>query len=131
MGDYWHEDHFSTDWVTADEMTTQHIDELGPMPSSWWELWEQRDQFFDKNGRPTNREVWPPIDQAFEEWVQKYRRKRGVGKFNKEETAAIVDLIRRMLAFSPDERPKAEEVLKSEWMVKRVLPDFERNLQAQ
>lgn len=123
---------FSTDWVTADEMVSQHIDELGPMPSSWWECWEERSQFFDKNGCPTEgREVWPPIDQAFEEWVQKYRRKHGVGEFGKEETAAILDLMRWMLAFRPKERPTAEEVLKSEWMVKWVLPDFERSLQAQ
>lgn len=41
---------FSTDWATADEMVAQHIDELGPMPASWWERWEERAQFFDENG---------------------------------------------------------------------------------
>ena len=74
--------------------------------------------------------MWPPIDEAFEEGVQKYRRKRDrVGEFNREETAAILDLMRRMLAFRPEERPTAEEVLKSEWMVKWVLPDFDRSLE--
>ncbi|KLJ06353.1 hypothetical protein EMPG_10241 [Blastomyces silverae] len=123
---------FSTDWVTEDEMVSQHNDVLGPMPLDWWDRWEAQDQFFDKNRHPIEgREVWPSIDLAFEEWVQKYRRKLGVGEFGREEeTAAILDLMQQMLAFRPEERPTAEEVLKSEWMVNWVLPDFDRSLQA-
>ncbi|KAK2877292.1 hypothetical protein FQN49_001270 [Arthroderma sp. PD_2] len=122
---------FSTDWVTDDEMVSQHIDELGAMPSSWWERWEERGQFFNEDGSPIEgRYLWPPLDEAFEDWVQKYRRKRKVGEFSREETAAILDLMRQMLAFRPEERPTAEEILKSEWMVKWVLPDVERSLQA-
>lgn len=72
--------------------------------------------------------MWPPIEQAFEDGIQHYRRLRQAGVFGKEETAAILDLMRRMLAFPPKDRPTAEEVLKSEWMVKWCLPDFERSL---
>ncbi|KAK2772910.1 hypothetical protein FQN52_004811 [Onygenales sp. PD_12] len=123
---------FSTDWVTGDEMTAQHIDELGPMPLSWWDRWEKRGEFFDENVRPIEgRDVWPPLDQAFEDFVQVSRRKRGMGEFGKEETIALVHLMRRMLAYLPEDRPTVEEVLESEWMVKWVMPDFERSLQAQ
>ncbi|QVM13382.1 hypothetical protein D8B26_007992 [Coccidioides posadasii str. Silveira] len=69
-----------------------------------------------------DRDVWPPIDEAFEEGIQRYRRKRGMGVFEVDETAAILDLMRRMLAFRPEQRPTAEEILKSEWMVKWALP---------
>jgi serine/threonine-protein kinase SRPK3 len=122
---------FSSEFATADEVVSQQIDVLGPMPLSWWNAWEELSQFFDEDGRPKEgRYVWPPIDEAFEEGVQKYRRKRDrVGEFDREETAAILDLMRRMLAFRPEERPTAEEVLKSEWMVKWVLPDFDRSLE--
>lgn len=122
---------FSSEFATADEVVSQQIDVLGPMPSSWWSCWDERSQFFDKDGRPKEgRYVWPPIDEAFENGVQKYRRKRGrVGEFDKQETAAILDLMYRMLTFRPEERPTAEEVLKSEWMVKWVLPDFDRSLE--
>lgn len=122
---------FSSDFATADEVVSQQIDGLGPMPSSWWNSWEERSQLFDEDGRPKQgRYVWPPIDEVFEEGVQKYRRKRDrVGVFGREETAAILDLMRRMLAFRPEERPTAEEVLQSEWMVKWVLPDFDRSLE--
>ena len=65
---------------------------------------------------------------AFEEFIQKYRRKRPeVGMFGDDEVAAILDLMRRMLAFGPEDRPTVEEVLRSEWMMKWVLPDVERS----
>ncbi|KAL1959336.1 hypothetical protein VTO42DRAFT_2523 [Malbranchea cinnamomea] len=106
---------FSTEFAFPDELISQHIDVLGPMPSTWWERWEKRSQFFDPDGRPSEgRDVWPPLDKAFEEDVQKYRRKHGRGEFDRHERAAILDLMRRMLAFRPEERPTAEEVLRSE-----------------
>ncbi|THC97146.1 hypothetical protein EYZ11_003361 [Aspergillus tanneri] len=121
---------FSSEFATADEVVSQHIDALGPMPLNWWERWAERSQFFDDNGRPKEgRYVWPPIDKAFEEGVQKYRRKLRANEFDMVETAAILDLMRRMLVFRPEERPTADMVLQSEWMVKWVLPDFHRSLQ--
>lgn len=122
---------FSTEYADINRVISQHIDLLGPLPSGWWERWEQKDQFFADDGQPKNRYVWPPIDQAFEDSVQKYRRMDGMGEFDRKETDAILDLMRRMLAFRPEERPTAEEVLKSEWMVKWVLPDVNRSLKAQ
>ncbi|ODM15750.1 hypothetical protein SI65_08984 [Aspergillus cristatus] len=123
---------FSSEFATADEVVSQQIDVLGSMPVGWWNRWEERSQFFNEDGRPKEgRYVWPPINQAFEEGVQEYRRKRGrVGEFDREETAAILDLMRRMLAFRPEERPTAEEVLESEWMVKWVLPDLNKSLES-
>ncbi|EGC47658.1 protein kinase [Histoplasma capsulatum var. duboisii H88] len=120
---------FSSEFITADEIVSQQIDVLGPMPLDWWERWDERGQFFNQDGHPReDRDVWPRIDEAFEEDVQKYRRKREMGEFGRDETAAILDLIRQMLAFRPDERPTAEDILKSEWMVKWALPDFNRRL---
>lgn len=120
---------FSSEFITADEIVSQQIDVLGPMPLDWWERWDERGQFFNQDGHPReDRDVWPRIDEAFEEGVQKYRRKREMGEFGRDETAAILDLIRQMLAFRPKERPTAEDILKSEWMVKWALPDFNRRL---
>ncbi|RMZ85138.1 hypothetical protein DV738_g32, partial [Chaetothyriales sp. CBS 135597] len=114
--------------ATVDELTCQQIDVLGPVSPKWWELWEERSQFFDDNGHPKEgRDVWPPINKAFEEYVQSYRRKRGAGEFGEEEKAAILDLMSRMLKFQPVDRPTANEVLQSEWVVKWVLPDLKRH----
>lgn len=110
---------FSNNLTTADELFSQQIDVLGPMPQSWWEHWEKRDKFFDANGHPKgDRYVWPSIEHAFEEGIQSYRRKRWVGEYWRTEMVSIINLMRRMLAFRPEERPTAEDVLNSEWMVK-------------
>lgn len=58
--------------------------------------------------------------------VQKFRRERAHGGFAKEEKTAILSLMRDMLQFQPEKRPTIEKVLASEWMVKWVLPEFER-----
>ncbi|GFG16627.1 protein kinase, putative [Aspergillus lentulus] len=122
---------FSSEFATEDEILAQQIDVLGAMPLSWFKCWAKRSQFFDDDGRPKEgRHVWPSIDEAFEEGVQKYRRKSGrVSEFGREEMTAILDLMRRMLAFRPEERPNAEEVLKSEWMVKWVLPEYNKAME--
>lgn len=119
---------FSNDWASADEIVTQQIDTLGPMPRDWWDRWDGRCQFFSNEHPKGDREAWPPIEKAFDEYVQNYRRKYNVGEFDRKETVAILDLMRRMLVFRPHERLTAEEVLRSEWMVKWALPELEHNL---
>ncbi|KND93679.1 Serine/threonine-protein kinase spk-1 [Tolypocladium ophioglossoides CBS 100239] len=118
---------------TQDEIVAQQIDVLGPQhfPPIWRTHWEQpstRELDMDDGipRRPTDdRETWPPLEEAFEEFVQKYRRKReAAGTFGEEETQAILDLMRGMLKFRPEERLTIDEVLRSEWMVKSALPQL-------
>lgn len=74
---------FSSEFATADDIFAQQIDVLGAssLPSEWWEAWEQRSQFFSPSSDQMtkvpkeSRYVWPPLDEAFEEGVQKYRRR--------------------------------------------------------
>lgn len=120
---------FSTEFVPEDEIVAQHIDVLGLMPAEWWRRWEGRPQFFDEDGRPIEsyrENRWPPLQESFEDGVQKCRRKMG-DELGESEKAAFLDLMRRMLSFRPDERPTAEEVLQSEWMIKWALPDYEQS----
>lgn len=44
---------FSTECVTEDETTAQHIDVLGLMPGDWLNSWQERAKFFDDLGSPT------------------------------------------------------------------------------
>ncbi|KAF9250465.1 hypothetical protein DTO013E5_5514 [Penicillium roqueforti] len=121
---------FSAEYMHEDEVTAQQIDVLGPMPSEWWQRWEGRPQFFDDHGDPTEsykRNKWPPLEERFEICIQKWRRKFVGSEIEEDEKAAFLDLMRRMLSFRPEERPTAEEVLMSDWMVKWALPDCERS----
>ncbi|KAF2715402.1 hypothetical protein K504DRAFT_457571 [Pleomassaria siparia CBS 279.74] len=65
--------------------------------------------------QPTSdRETWLSLEKAFEEFVQKYRRKReAAGTFEEEETQAILELMRGMLRFRPEDRLTIDEVLGS------------------
>lgn len=79
---------FSNEFTTADEVTAQDVDALGPMLSEWWDFWDTRARFFDEIKRHLNdSEAWAPLDEAFEEFIQKYRRKQtNFGMFVEDET---------------------------------------------
>lgn len=116
---------------TRAEIVAQQIDVLGLefFPGSWKRQWERPgpEQMYDAIPRqPTgDREIWPTLQNAFEEFVQKYRRNReSVGAFGVEESQAILDLLRDMLKFGPEERLTIHQVLRSEWMVKWALPEL-------
>ncbi|KAH6632976.1 kinase-like domain-containing protein [Boeremia exigua] len=118
---------------TQDELVAEQIDVLGyhGFPESWRNQWERLRKEEDcENGviprQPIgDRETWPSLEDAFEEFVQKYRRRReAAGTFDEEETRAILDLMRRMLKFRPSERLTIDEVLNSEWMIDWALPEL-------
>ncbi|TKW48760.1 Serine/threonine-protein kinase spk-1 [Colletotrichum tanaceti] len=118
---------------TRDEVAAQQIDVLGSrgFPPAWA---RERDgpPPRGKEGTPRrpatgDRETWPPLDDAFEEFVQKHRRRRATaGVFGEQETRAVLGLMRGMLAFRPEDRLTIREVLGSEWMVKWAMPGLER-----
>ncbi|KAI0532021.1 kinase-like protein [Xylaria digitata] len=97
-----------------DEITTQQV-----------HLW------FDDAGRPLGDEcdIWS-WDRRFEEWLQELRRYSGMDVIGEEEKAALLDLLHWMLAWKPEERPSAEEVLDTVWMKKLVLPEYEQGRKA-
>lgn len=122
---------FSDELVTPDAVLAQQVDVLGPMPPRWWQQWELRHQFFDQAGNSIQGEdAQPPLSEAFDAWVQKYRIKHSVGMFSEEEKIAFLDLIRQMLSFDPQARPSATDVLKSDWVLKWAKVDFERSMEA-
>lgn len=118
---------FSSAFYTEKEVLCQIVDTLGPIPIEWLKGWEDRIKFFDEKGEPkAGRCVWPKIEEAFEERVQRWRRDGGVDVFCRDESAAILNMMRQMLRYRPDERPTVDQVLKSEWMEKWAYPDFKR-----
>ncbi|KJZ76458.1 hypothetical protein HIM_04187 [Hirsutella minnesotensis 3608] len=122
---------FSSAFGSLDTIISQVVDVFGPLPSDWWEKWEGRAKYFNDDGTPkARREVWPKLEQAFEECVQKFRRQHNVGEYGQDERVAILDLVGRMLKLKPQERITIDEVLQCEWMTKWARPDYERSLAA-
>ncbi|KAF2278687.1 kinase-like protein [Westerdykella ornata] len=93
---------------TPDQIVAQQTDVLGSQnfPENWRKQWERLGEHGDDANnmiprRPTrDREAWPALENAFEQFVQKYRRKReDAGTFGEEEIEAILELMRGMLRF--------------------------------
>lgn len=125
---------------TEDEIVAEQMDVLGShhFPSSWQHDWERTDVEQDTSDfriprRPLgDREAWPPLEQAFEDFIQKYPRKRETaGVFGEDEKLAILNLMQNMLKFKPKERLTIKEVLQSEWMVKWALPQLDSSTKNQ
>ncbi|PYI01809.1 kinase-like protein [Aspergillus sclerotiicarbonarius CBS 121057] len=118
---------FDATLATQDYMVSQQIDILGPLPPAWWDLWEARHKYFEEMGVPKKgRFVYSPLEQSFEKHVQASRRRDGMCCFDDEEKRAILAMLRPMLAFKPEDRATAEDVLSSGWMVNWGLPAAEK-----
>ncbi|KAF2965870.1 hypothetical protein GQX73_g7690 [Xylaria multiplex] len=120
-----------SDSEPRDEIVAEQIDVLGfqSFPLAWRQIWErpssgELDIEEPLPHQPNDyRDNWPPLEEAFEEFIQKYRKMRPeLGTFDDDETRAFLILMRGMLTFQPEERLTIEGVVKSEWMQKWALP---------
>ncbi|KAK2873820.1 hypothetical protein FQN49_002044 [Arthroderma sp. PD_2] len=113
--------------ATHDDIVQQQVDILGKLPPKWWNRWEARYKYFDETSQPKkDRYVYPSLENRFEKHIQVPRREDGMGEFDREEMAALLAMIRPMLAYRPDERATIETVLNSKWMAVWGLPEFEK-----
>ncbi|KAI0816352.1 kinase-like domain-containing protein [Xylaria sp. FL0064] len=71
-------------------------------------------------------DIWS-WDRRFDEWLQELRRYCGMDVIGEEEKVALLDLLRWMLAWKPEERPSAKEVLDTVWMKKWAVPAYEQS----
>ncbi|KAM5486096.1 hypothetical protein MaudMau93_005170 [Microsporum audouinii] len=122
---------FSSCLATRDDILSQHVDTLGlpSFPSSWWNEWETRHDYFEPGlGQlsVTSRDIRPPLERAFEEKIQAWRRRVRMGEFDQDEATAILAMLRGMLVFAPDERATAKSLLASQWMLNWGYPALYR-----
>lgn len=110
------------------EVIAEQIDVLGAqcLPDHWRAMWDSQNSSISRSQASeelkAERETWPPLQDAFEDSIQAYRRRRETpGAFGKEETRMILCLIRGMLRFNPEDRLTTHEVLKSDWDVEYAL----------
>jgi hypothetical protein len=112
------------------------INTLGQPPVRWWNSWHKRSEFFKEDGS------W--VDDFSRISTPVFRRLRqrlwDIGRGETEQTCgwdvaggelrALEDFLRAMMAFEPAERPTADQLLGSEYMVKWALPTWERQKSA-
>lgn len=109
--------------ATEDDVTCEQVDTLGVLPPEWWRKWEARRDKFSEDDKPLNRNPFRSWHNRFKDRVQQPRRDSGMPIFDVKERDAIFDMLRPMLSFRPENRPTAQQILESEWMVKWALPE--------
>ncbi|KAF5025353.1 hypothetical protein F66182_2564 [Fusarium sp. NRRL 66182] len=114
-----------------DEITAQQVHLQGTLPPEWWNKWEKRFKWFDETGIPLSNEcdIWS-WDRRFGEWIQEPRRSYGMGVIDQDEKTALLELLRWTLAWRPEDRPSADQVLGTAWMKKWALPTYRESRKA-
>lgn len=114
--------------TNEDDMTCQQIDALGLLPTEWWGKWEARRDKFTEHEEPINlsRPPCQTLEDRFELNVHRPRIEEGMPPFESSERDSLCSMLRSMLSFRPENRPSAQQVLESEWMVKWALPEYEK-----
>ncbi|KAK7710315.1 hypothetical protein SLS64_005900 [Diaporthe eres] len=108
------------DWV--------HV--LGRLPDEWWDAWDgefRRDLFTEDGAVRDDRPNYfiscgAGLEGRFELLVQEPRREEEMQEFLDEEKAALLEMLRGMLAYKPADRMDAQDVLCTEWMLRWGLP---------
>ncbi|KAM0278422.1 hypothetical protein ACHAQH_005177 [Verticillium albo-atrum] len=112
-----------------DDITAQQVHLQGRMPDEWWESWEERPKWFDDAGKALSPEgdvfSW---EKRFAEWVQETRQEFNTGVIPQAEFQALLALLKRMLAWKPEDRPTIAQVLDSDWARKWGLPAYQASL---
>jgi serine/threonine protein kinase len=121
---------FKSYFSAQDDITAEQVAVLGRLPPGWWATWSRkwdcRRRRFDREGKVVNKEQYPDMEARFEEAAQQARRKRGMEAMEDEEKEAFFTMLRSMLMYRPEERVTAQEVLKSDWMVRWAIPEYEK-----
>lgn len=106
-----------------DDIIAQQVHLQGIPPPEWWDKWDKRSKWFDSKGQALSneRDIWS-WDRRFKQWVQEPRKSEGMETINSEEAAALLDLLKRMLARKPENRPQLQQILVSGWVTKWALP---------
>ena len=112
--------------ASADWMTKEHVEVLGLLPSPWWEQWDAREKWFHSDGTRKGGGVGRGLAERLEDSIQQPRRESGMEEIGEVETTALFEMLKTMLAFHPEQRSSAKEVLESEWMRKWALPELSK-----
>ncbi|KAF6808574.1 protein kinase domain-containing protein [Colletotrichum sojae] len=99
------------------------ISMLGKPPQRWWDMWEDKSLYFHEDGEwiSDGEKRTYPLEERVMDWLEKKRE----GGMPDEEKEDLLDLLRKVLRWEPEERASATELLKTDWMKKWGVPALE------
>ncbi|KAJ5375026.1 kinase-like domain-containing protein [Penicillium concentricum] len=109
----------SADWVIKEQ-----VDCLGKLHAPWWLKWNARARWFNEDWERKIEAHSRPLEQRFNDSVRQPRQEFRMDELDEIEKVALLSMLKAMLAFDPEERPTAQEVLNCEWIQKWALPEL-------
>ena len=104
-----------------DELLAEMVGFFGKLPEQWWEKWEARADFFDKNGKRIEfggeYEVYT-LDMALNHAIEVFEigsKDKKVLAMPEEEQRLLKDLLTKLLTYTPGNRLSAIEVVQDDW----------------
>ncbi|KAK4233741.1 protein kinase dsk1 [Achaetomium macrosporum] len=129
---------FETFAWAPDDILAEMVSTLGPMPQRWLDEWAKRSNVFNDDGkgrRGAYRRFAPPVFRRLHQrmWDMGCGETPETCQWDVEggEMRAVEEMLRGMLAYEPDQRLTAEELLESEYMLRWALPAWERQKRRQ
>ena len=111
------------EWFPSNDQVLEYqVAALGQLPQDLWLRWANRSQYCDDQLRSLRGLDYQSLEDLLEKSIQEPRNKNKVVMMDEEEKQSFVKLMRLMLAFRPDERPSAQQVLESHWVQNWAIP---------
>ncbi|KAL8724109.1 MAG: hypothetical protein Q9181_006980 [Wetmoreana brouardii] len=109
-----------------DDVMAELVSAFGKPPDSWWQAWHKRHEFFLEDGSwsvsPDRRH--DNVSRSLE-WRVTTRMKRGNEGADEGEVKAMLEMLKGMLAWDPQDRWRIEDIVHSEWMEEFGKPAIE------
>lgn len=108
-------------WPDPDATLTEIVSAIGQPSETLWKAWQNRHEHFNEDGswKPSKRgkaRMSRPLD------VRIAQMRRGDQGFTEAEQDALLQLLKGMLTWDPEERLTIADVVHSEWMEKFGKP---------
>ncbi|KAL9035374.1 MAG: hypothetical protein Q9180_004896 [Flavoplaca navasiana] len=112
---------FESYFGVRDDVISEMISTLGLLPSDWWQMWKAREEFFLEDGtwRPERASRSMPLSERIQ-----HMGRQDEPDFSPEEAESYERMLRAMFEFKPEKRATAEEVAKSDWMMRWGIPSL-------
>ncbi|KZF19149.1 kinase domain protein [Xylona heveae TC161] len=120
---------FEDYFMSTDSMIGEYVDVLGQLPSGWWHGWDARARWFNDEGErdpESPNHIVNTFSERFEYSIQEPRREKRMKEFEEAEETEFLSMLQAMMAFRPEDRPSAKEVMQFEWMREWALPELDK-----
>lgn len=116
--------HLFEDWLgDTDTILQENVSALGRLPQEWWDRWEERGEFFEVDGTWKEKDGRRAVSRSLLLRCQQMGREEDA-HFWKDEVFALEKMLRSMLQYEPEKRATAEDLVRSDWMVRFGLPSL-------